>query len=249
VADLPGPRPVTLCVVNGADSPLAAGADLVLDTTVGPEACPSSMTFAGALVALASVAGVLRGLPAESAVAAARDEAAKAAPAASALLANPAALEARLAAWLGTRRTVVLLGRGTGLAAAEMGALTLQEAAALPALSMPTAEFRHGPMEIVGPDVAVVLFALESATVDLDRAFGTELAAAGAAVLLVAPAGAGRRPAPAGLSVVEVPRGVTGACAAGVALVPVQLLARHLAAAVGRVPGTFTLAAKVTVRE
>jgi glutamine---fructose-6-phosphate transaminase (isomerizing) len=249
VADLSGSRPVTLGVVNGAGSPLASAADLVLDTAVGPEACPSSTTFAGALVALAAVAGILRGMPPEAAVAAAHDEASKAATAASALLANPAALEARLAAWLGARRTVVLLGRGTGLAAAEMGALTLQEAAALPALAMPTAEFRHGPMEIVGPGVAVVLFALEPATIDLDRSFGAELAAAQAAVLLVAPAGAGGRPAAAGVSMVDLPGSAAGMCSAGVALVPVQLLARHLAAVAGRVPGTFTLAAKVTVRE
>jgi glucosamine--fructose-6-phosphate aminotransferase (isomerizing) len=239
-----GGRPLLLAITNGAATPLAARADLAIDTGVGPEACPSTMTFAGSLVALSAVAAILAGAAVEAAVAGVGEGAAAASAAAAELLAEPDETGERLAAWLGGRPTIVALGRGAGLAAAEMAALTLMEAAGFAAAALPTAEFRHGPLEIVGPDVAVVLFALEPATEGLDRAFAGELAAAGAAVLLVGPPG----PPPPGVEQIAVP-GPRGSLAAGVALGPLQLLARHLARARGRQPGTFAHAAKVTTRE
>lgn len=239
-----GRRPRVLAITNGVATPVAALADLVLDTDVGVEACPSTMTFAGSLVALAAVAGILAGGAVESVVADVRAAAALAASTSAGLLGEPDRTGERLAAWLGERPTIVALGRGTGLAAAEMTALTLMEAAGVAAVALPTAEFRHGPLEVVGADVAVVVFSLEPSTEALDRAFAGELAAAGAAVLLVGPAG----PAPAGVEALPVP-GPRGILAPGAALGPLQLLARWLAHARGRRPEDFALASKVTTRE
>jgi glucosamine--fructose-6-phosphate aminotransferase (isomerizing) len=237
-------RPVVLAITNGAATPVAAFADLVLDTEVGAEVCPSTITFAGSLVALATVAALLDGSTVEAAIADVGAAAAMAATAAAELLGEPGETGTRLAAWLGARPTIVALGRGTGLAAAEMIALTLMEAAGVAAAALPTAEFRHGPLEIVGPDVAVILFALEPSTEALDRAFAGELAAAGSAVLLVGPAG----PAPPGVASIDVP-GPRGILAPAVSLGPLQLLARRLAYARGRRPESFSHASKVTTRE
>ena len=239
-----GRRPLVLAITNGATTPVAALADLVLDTDVGPEVCPSTITFAGSLVALATVAAILGGDTVEAANANVAAAAARAATASAELLGEPEETGTRLVAWLGKRPTIVALGRGTGLAAAEMVALTLMEAAAVAAGALPTAEFRHGPLEIVGPDVAVILFALEPAAEALDRAFSGELAAAGAAVLLVGPAG----PAPSGVASIDVP-GPRGILAPAVSLGPLQLLARQLAYARGRRPESFSHASKVTTRE
>lgn len=248
-------RPYVLAITNAPHAPLATRADIAIDTAVGPEACPSTMTFAGSLVALAAVAGILAdgggggpGPGAAARVAAVLDRvtgmAEAAARAAQELLVTRWTTGDHLLAWLGSHRTIVALGRGTGLAAAEMSALTLEEAAGVPAISLPTAEFRHGPLEIVGPDVAVILFALEAATADLDRALAAELAAAGAAVLLVGPAGV------AGPGVEPIPiGGPRGILAPAIAVIPIQLLARRLANARGRRPGELTRAAKVTTRE
>ena len=237
-------RPPVVAVTNGAGSPLAARADIALDTAVGPEACPSTMTFAGSLVVLAAIARVLGGGATGAAIGEVRADAAAAAAAAEALLAAPDATADRLAAWLDGRPTIVALGRGVGLAAAEMAVLTLQEAAGLPATALPTAEFRHGPLEVVGPGVAVLLFALEPATEALDRSFAAELAAAGAAVLLVGPA----NQVPPGVEALGL-SGPRGMLAPAVALIPVQLLARRLARARGRHPCELTRASKVTTRE
>ncbi len=239
-----GRRPLVLAVTNGTATPLAPLADLILDTDVGPEACPSTMTFAGSLVALAAVATILGGDTAEAAIASSGAAAAAAATASADLLREPDETGNRLGAWLGGRPTIVALGRGTGLAAAEMTALTLMEAAGVAAAALPTAEFRHGPLEIVGPDVAVVLFALEPSTEALDRAFAGELAAAGAAVLLVGPA----VPAPPDVESIAVP-GPRGILAPAAALGPLQLLARRLAHVRNRRPETFSHASKVTTRE
>jgi glucosamine--fructose-6-phosphate aminotransferase (isomerizing) len=237
-------RPIVLAIGNGAGTPVAALADLVLDTEVGEELCPSTMTFAGSLVALAAVAGILGGGAAEAVIADVADVAAEAAAAAAARLGDPDATGDRLAAWLDGRPTILALGRGTGLAAAEMTALTLMEAAGVPAAALPTAEFRHGPLEIIGPDVAVILFAIEQSAEALDREFAGELATAGAAVLLVGPPG----PGPRGVESIEIP-GPRGILAAGAALGPLQLLARRLAHARGRRPESFSHASKVTTRE
>lgn len=237
-------RPLVLAVTNGQAGPAAELADLALDTAVGPEAGPSTMTFAGSLVALAAVAAILGGSGVDGALARVGREAAAAAAAAADLLAEPDATGARLAAWLDGREAIFVLGRGVGRAAAGMAALTLMEAAAVPAAAMPTAEFRHGPLEVAGPGLAVVLFALEPATAALDAAFAGELASAGAAVLLVGPAG----PPPPGPEWIAI-GGPAGILAPAVALGPLQLLARELARRRGRRPDAFALASKVTTRE
>ena len=237
-------RPLVLAISNGAGTPVAALADLVLDTEVGEERCPSTMTFAGSLVALAAVTGILGGGAVDAVVAEVAEAAAQAATVASGLLADPEEIGRRLVAWLDGRPTILALGRGTGLAAAEMTVLTLMEAAGVPAAALPTAEFRHGPLEVIGPDVAVVLFALEPAAEALDRVFAGELAAAGAAVLLVGPA----EPTPEGVEPITVP-GNRGILAPAAALGLLQLLARQLAHARGRRPGSFSHASKVTTRE
>ena len=58
-------------------------------------------------------------------------------------------------------RSIVLVGRGLSLASAFSGALNLQEAAKLPALGLQAAEFRHGPLEMAGPGLTVLVFAGE----------------------------------------------------------------------------------------
>jgi glucosamine--fructose-6-phosphate aminotransferase (isomerizing) len=256
-----GRRPTVLTITNGADSRLSGLGDLALDTRAGVEVCPSTMTFAGSLVVLSAVCDILAGASAEDAVAAADWEASVAAVSAGRLLAEPEACGARLERWLGGRRTIYALGRGVGLAAAEMTALSLMEAAGVPAAAMPTAEFRHGPLEIAGPGLAVVLFSLEDATDDLDRDFALELASAGAAVLLVGREGrsAVARSAEAasplgfsspddGVEPIAVPE-TSRILAPAVAIGPLQLLARRLARARGRRPDAFALASKVTTRE
>jgi glucosamine--fructose-6-phosphate aminotransferase (isomerizing) len=234
-----GDRPWIAAVTNGADSSLARLADTNLDTRGGEEHGPSTMTFAATLVMMAAATRALAG---EEPPAAADAEAAAAC--AERLLSDPERDAQALVDWLGGRPVLALLGRGESRAAAEMGALTLKEAARFPAESLQTAQFRHGPLELAGPELAAVVFASERRTRDLDLGLAAELAAAGAAVLVISPDGA----APAGATGIATGE-VAGGIASAVAIVPVQLLSWALARSRGLAPGTYTIASKVTTHE
>jgi glucosamine--fructose-6-phosphate aminotransferase (isomerizing) len=137
-----------------------------------------------------------------------------------------------------------VLGRGPARAAAEMGALTLKEAAGLAVESLETAQFRHGPLELAGPDLAAIVIATEEETLDLDVGLADELAKAGSAVLVI---GRGSRGSPDAL---RIDVGSTDrTIAPAVSIVPIQLLAWRLAVMRGREPGAYVRASKVTTRE
>jgi len=234
-----GDRPFIASVTNGGGSTLARLADMNLDTRGGEEHGPSTMTFAATLVMMAAVARALAGhAPAPAA------DAEAAAACAERLLRSPVADAHALESWLGDRPMLALLGRGGSRAAAEMGALTLKEAARFPAESLQTAQFRHGPLELAGPSLAAVVHASERPTRDLDLGLAAELAAAGAAVLVISPDGA----APAGATGVATGE-VAGGISPAVEIVPVQLLSWALARSRGLAPGTYTIASKVTTHE
>ena len=108
----------------------------------------------------------------------------------------------------------------------------------------PSAQFRHGPLELAGPDLAALIIATEPETRDLDVRLAGELVDVGAAALVVVEDG-------------DVPAGVTRigigpldrALAPAVSIVPAQLLAWKLAVLQGRPPGSYVRASKVTTSE
>ena len=230
-------------VTNGTGNTLAGLSDVAFDTDAGDEAGPSTMTFAAALVALAAVAGTLTGSDPLHVTDRVTTEAEAAATAIDRLVLD-ASLPGRMKAWHAGRGSTVILGRGSDRAAAEMAALTIKEAVGIPVESLETAQFRHGPLELAGPDLAVLMIATEAETVDLDLRFSSELAEAGARVLAVT---AGRR-TPVGVSSVDI-GSLSGPIVPAAAVVPAQLLAWRLAAAHGREPGAYYRASKVTTVE
>lgn len=239
---LTDPPPI-VAVTNGTRNTLADLADVVLDTGAGPEVGPSTMTFAASLVLLRAVARTLgaagRPTPSEHL----EDDASAAGEAIERILEDDG-LPERLATWIEGRTTAVILGRGPARAAAEMGALTIKEAVAMPIESLQTAQFRHGPLEMVGPSLAAIVIATEPETAALDRALAHELDEAGAAVFLVT----GDEPAPIaipGLAIGSIERLIRPA----VAILPAQLLAWRLSVLQGREPGAYYRASKVTTRE
>jgi glucosamine--fructose-6-phosphate aminotransferase (isomerizing) len=234
---------LVVAVTNAAGSTLAGLADATLETEAGAEVGPSTMTFAAALVVLSAVAGALAGEPVDAVLERTEREADTAATAIERILARPRLAE-ELAARLGPRAVTVVLGRGPARAAAEMGALTLKEAVGLPVESLETAQFRHGPLELAGPDLGAIVLATEPETRDLDLALARELAATGSAIVVIGRDGdqvEGSIAVDAG----EVDRTLRPA----VAIVPIQLLAWRLAIEHGREPGSYVRASKVTTRE
>jgi glucosamine--fructose-6-phosphate aminotransferase (isomerizing) len=230
------PRPTVVAVTNGTDNPLAALAHVHLDTRAGEEHGPSTMTFAATLVLMDAVAGTLGAEQHDGAEAAAAD--------AERLLQRADQTGEALADWLGDRPVLTLLARGGARAAAEMGALTLKEAARFPAESLQAAQFRHGPLELAGPEMAAMVFSTAPSTRSLDLGMADELRRTGARVLMVGPDDAMLPGAPA-----TVLGPLSECLAPAVAVIPTQLLAWSLARRRGLDPGGYSLATKVTERE
>ncbi len=244
-AELPTDSDATLVsVTNGLANPLAEAAHLQLDMRAGDEHGPATMTFVATLVVLAAIAGVVD--TGASPVDLARQVAREAGLAADELertLLDYVALAESMDAWAAGRSSIAIVGRGVGLVTAELGALVLKEAAQNPALSMDAAEFRHGPLELAGPELAVAVISLEPTTLGFDRRLLTDLRARDSRVLAVG------LPDPA-IDVWRLPvLTPQPLLAAAVAAVPLQLLAWRLASARHRVPGQFTVGSKVTTEE
>ena len=236
-------HPFVVSISNGVDNDLARAADVRLDTAAGPESGPSTLTFSAAMATLSGLARLLAGDSVSTATDRTRTAAEGTALAQERLLDDPEATAARLAAWHAGRSVTVLLGRGPARAAAEMGGLLLKECGVM-AESVESGMFRHGPLELAGPQMAAVVFATEPETRRLDLALATDLVEAGAGVLVVTPDG-------------EEPKGTTAiatgfldrALVSAASIVPVQLLGWALAAEAGRTPGVYTRAAKITTTE
>lgn len=92
------------------------------------------------------------------------------------------AIDAALSALSGVA-TVVTSGRGLqGLA--EALALGLTELSRLPCYSLEGGQLRHGPMEMLGPKIGVVLFRGSDATADLVTAMAVSVVEAGAPLII-----------------------------------------------------------------
>ncbi len=236
-------RPFLVSITNGLENELARRADVTIDTRVGQELGPSTMTFAAAMATLSGLARLLAGDSVETAVDRTRTAAEGAALSAERLLDDPQGFASDLAAWHGEREVMAVIGRGPARAATEMGALVLRESGVV-SESFEAGAFRHGPLELAGPKMTAIVFATEPETRRLDLGLAADLVDAGANVLVVTPDGEapkGARPVATGY--------VDRALLSAVSIIPVQLLAWKLAQSRGRTPGQYMRASKVTTRE
>jgi len=242
-----GRRPPLVAITNGTDNPLASMVDVPLDTAAGEEVGPSTMSYAATFVPLRALVAVILASPGkawrhevEQTVLNAR----QAADAAGWMLRSPGELAGDLMAWMNGRRSLAILGRGVARGAAETGALVLKEAARFPVEALDAAEFRHGPLELADPNLAVVLLSLEEGIRPLDRRLAEELGRHGAAVMIVGDLNGGAD----GTRSLGIGR-LDPLLSCAVAVIPAQLLAWRLALAGGWHPGEFLRASKVTTRE
>lgn len=231
----PGQAPRTLlATTNDATSRLAAAAHIVVQLCAGEEAAVSTKTYANTLAAHQRALAALYGHD-DAAVAgqvlAAADELERFTPSlggvASRALDSP-------------RPRFVLLANPADVPSALTGALLLKEAAKVPAEGFVRGEFRHGPIELAGPGLTVVLFGPGTH----DRALsglGDQLAGTGALVIHVDTAP--RSPVPHLVTSQAASALGRAVCAAKL----VQLLSVELARAQGIEPGSFRYGEKVTV--
>lgn len=171
---------LTAAAVNVPGSPLADAADIELPLRAGPELSVAATKSYIAMLALSAqlVAFWQRD--------AALVEALRSLPDA---LAHAGQLDwSRAVDELGDVSQMIVIGRGAGLAIAQEAALKLKETSGVQAEAFSSAEVRHGPMELIGRDYPLLVFAPrgpeQAGLLELAR----DMKRRGASVLLAAPA-------------------------------------------------------------
>ena len=160
-----------LTLVNDVSSPMRQKADICIPIHAGEEATVSTKTYTNMLATNLLVSIQLSGGDVDSAIQQMRDAA--------------DAMEAYLSTWeermhkldtaLGQFDQLFLIGRGASMSAVWQGSLTNKEAAKAAFEAMHAADFRHGPLEIVSPGFAALIFAGARNTSALNRELANEI--------------------------------------------------------------------------
>lgn len=134
--------------------------------------------------------------------------------------------------------SVFVTGRADSLATAGTGGLILKESTRQHAEGMSAAAFRHGPLEMAGKKVMVLIFEGDETTAPMHRRLAEDIMRGGGKVALI---GAHTD----GLKVFQLPA-VPAAMQPIVEILPVQMLSLALAARDGFEAGRFERASKIT---
>jgi glucosamine--fructose-6-phosphate aminotransferase (isomerizing) len=144
-----------VAITNDPDSDLSRTADLAVDLRSGPErAVPATKSVTSQMLAVLAVAAGLS--PEGSALS--RSALTALPDAVGGILADSDAAASVARQLAGTNRLAVV-GRGTCCPAALETALKLQETTGILAHGFSTADFRHGPIAVCGPETPALLLA------------------------------------------------------------------------------------------
>ncbi|RAX21487.1 MULTISPECIES: SIS domain-containing protein [Actinomyces] len=233
-------------VTNMAGNPLTDAADVAITLGAGVEVGPSSKTYVSTMFVMQVLAELLALDDAvESILTRADRRADAAANVLAAWIDDAEGVGARLADWMEQVDSLIIVGRGAGVAAAEVNALVLKESAHVSAQSMDSAEFRHGPLELAAPGLGVVLMCVEPSVSDLDARLRNELLSRGASTMTI-----GVDACRAGdLPIDYVLPDSEPLIDAGLVALPLLLAAWAEASRKSETPGVFSVGAKVTTCE
>jgi glucosamine--fructose-6-phosphate aminotransferase (isomerizing) len=230
-----GKSPV-IAITNTPGSPLAERADATVLSKAGPESSVSCKTYLTALMALHWLADVMCGHDLEHT----RKDLKAASPAVRDYLLHWREHERDLAGMLEGARHLFLAGRGPSLAAVGTGALSVKESDHFHAEGMSSAALRHGPFEMLSPEVFVFVFAGAAKTRDLNRRLFEDIRKARGRAELI---GDGALASPCILP--AAPQSIHPI----LEILPVQMVTLALAARARREAGRFELASKITATE
>ena len=238
LSTLKGRLPI-ICVTNDAASTLTREADLSLRVGSLPDEMVAIQSYTGTLLALH-----LLGRAMVDELDSAEEEIAALLPALPPFIACQLEELQDWDTFMEGGAPVYLLGRGPSCGSALEGALLFNEIAKAPAIGMPAASFRHGPVEVIDQDFEGLIFAPQGRTCDLNVGLARDLVRFGGRIRVIGPA----RADAAGLAWCNTP-----ACpemlAPLVEIVPVQVAALRLAVLKGLAVGSFRYTPQVTIDE
>ena len=220
-------------VTNTPDSPLAQKSSVVLLTRAGAEYSVSCKTYVTSLAALSLLGDLLTGQDAGGTV--------------SAIRASISLTAQYLSHWetyvesaveeLSGIAHLILTGRGPSLAAVGTGGLIMKEAAHFHAEGMSSAAFRHGPLEMVSPELYVLVYAGLGGSRRLNVNLVADIRKAGGRAEIIAPGESDH--------IYSLPL-VPDTCLPIVEILPAQLISIALAVLKNYPPGQFERGSKVT---
>jgi glutamine---fructose-6-phosphate transaminase (isomerizing) len=225
-----------IAITNTADSPLAKQADAAILTRAGKEFSVSCKTYMTALAGLKWLGDII----CEGDLTCSRRELLDAIPAVREYLGEWKQHVQGFLELIDGVRHLFLVGRGASLAAVGTGALIIKESTHFPAEGMSSAAFRHGPFEMLGDEIFVLIFAGANNTRDLNTGLLADISEQRGRAAWV---GEDATFAPCTLPV--APPSIEPL----MEILPVQMITLALAVRAGREPGRFSLATKVTTKE
>jgi glucosamine--fructose-6-phosphate aminotransferase (isomerizing) len=229
-------RSALIAVTNTAESPLAENAEAAIVTAAGEEFSVSCKTYVTALQALRWLADLMCGCDLRQT----RRRFLDAATASASYLAHWETYVSGMAEMLQRVRHLFLVGRGSSLAAVGTGALIVKEANHIHAEGMSSAAFRHGPLEMLGEDTFVLVFAGDKRTSQLNQRLFADIREHEGRAELVGE--------DSDFPVFRLPAAPHSARPI-LEILPVQMITLALAVVTGREPGVFELARKITTTE
>jgi glucosamine--fructose-6-phosphate aminotransferase (isomerizing) len=227
-------RPV-IVVTRDPTSSVAKDADLVLPVPCEPDLSVALQTYTSTIAVLALLASRLGGGDVKTVL----DDVLRVADRVEEQI--PALRDdiVGIADYLGSVGQIYAIGRGASLGSALGTALLLKEAAKRNCEGGGSAQFRHGAVEVLSPETAVIVFTGDhEAARRLDENLTAELKSYGAPVVVFGP-----RVPPGGKGIVV--RSVSAAFRPVTEIVPAQLLADAMAHRNGVTPGEFRNAVPV----
>lgn len=229
-------RATVISITNTADSLLATQAEFMMLTQCGEEFSVSAKTYVGTLAALEILAAAWCGEAADAVYAE--------------LQAGPALVEGYLAQWrkhvqslaveMENIRQLFFVGRGRSLASSGTGALVTKESTRIAAEAMSSAAFRHGPIEMAGPETMVLVLEGEAVFRALHSKLVRDIHNSGGRAELAGPA--------AKIPALRIPDKLTRLLPI-MEFLPIQMLTLALAASAGFEAGRFRHATKITAEE
>jgi glucosamine--fructose-6-phosphate aminotransferase (isomerizing) len=225
-----------IAVTNTPESPLARRADATILTRAGQEFSVSCKTYLTALLALRWLMDVLCDCDLKRT----RQELKEASPSVQNYLSNWKPHVQSFAELLQEIRHLFLVGRGASLAAVGTGALIIKESDQFHAEGMSSAAFRHGPLEMLSDEIFVFVFSGDHRTRDLNKRLMEDIRQQHGRTELIGD--------DAEFMPCKLPS-APGSLHPILEILPVQMITLALAAQLGREPGRFELARKVTTRE
>jgi glucosamine--fructose-6-phosphate aminotransferase (isomerizing) len=229
-------RAMIIGVTNTPGSPLAKEADAVLLTHAGDESSVSCKTYLASLAALAWLGSLLCRKDLSSTL----GELKEAAPAIAQYLECWRNHVRAMIPLLDGVRSLFLAGRGASLAAVGTGGLIIKESTHFHSEGMSSAALRHGPMEMLSPDIFVLVFAGDTGVNHLNSRLVQDVRAKGGRAELV-----GKEASQAAFQLPSAPQSVRPV----LEILPVEMITLTLAALTGREAGKFEIGSKVTTAE